>query len=160
MSAHRTASIVAAARLILGALFVYLGVIKVIDPVDFLKHVRDFGVVEQPPALNAIVILLPWFEIWSGALLLAGWKARATAALQLALLAGFTGLVFARAWALHRATGAAFMEVSFDCGCGTGQMLAGMKLLENSLLMILAAVVAWAPGRFHSAPAELPPPVV
>lgn len=133
--------VVIAGRLLLGAIFVYLGVIKAIDPVGFLKLVRQFDVVPTPLALNLIAATLPWFEIFCGALLLVGVKARAAALLQLLLLVGFTLIVALRAWAIYRSGSAPFCAIHFDCGCGTGEVFICMKLAENTAMMLLAALV-------------------
>lgn len=131
-----------ATRLTLGLIFVYLGAVKVWDPVAFLKLVRQFDAVHAPLALNAIAAVLPWFEVFCGALLIFGVKPRGAAVLQLLLLIGFTALVFARALAIYHAGGTPFCGIRFDCGCGTGEVLICVKLVENAALMALAGFVA------------------
>jgi uncharacterized membrane protein YphA (DoxX/SURF4 family) len=147
MNALRRPPTVTLARIVLGGIFVYLGALKALDPVAFLKLVRQFEVVPTPPGLNAIAALLPWFEIFCGALLLIGVKVRAAALVQLTLLAGFTGLVLWRSLAIYRSGGVPFCAIHFDCGCGTGEVLICMKLLENLGLMALAAFVALRSAR-------------
>ena len=132
---------VIAARLVLGGIFVYLGAVKAADPVAFLKLARQFDVITTPPALNVIAAVLPWFEIVCGALLLLGIKPRAAALLQFILLLGFTALVVIRALAIHRTGGVPFCAIHFDCGCGTGEVLVCMKLIENLCLLVLAGMI-------------------
>lgn len=136
---HR--SIVVSARVFLGAVFIYLGAVKAADPVTFLKLVRAFGVVASAPSLNLVAAILPWLEIFCGVLLVLGLKARAAALLQAGLLVGFTALVTLRAVAIHQAGGVPFCAIRFDCGCGTGEVLICMKLLENLGLITLALFV-------------------
>src|SRR4051812_33466598 len=52
-----------AARWILGAVFIYMGIVKVLHPIDFLKLIREYQTFDNHLALNAIAGLLPWFEI-------------------------------------------------------------------------------------------------
>jgi putative oxidoreductase len=135
------------ARLALGVIFLYVGIGKAFDPVGFLKSVRAYDLVHAPVALNLIAAVLPWFEAFCGALLIAGVKVRAAALWQLLLLVGFTTAIVLRAAAVHRATGQPLLAVQFDCGCGTGEVVVGMKLLENIAFIALAAVVAFSSPR-------------
>ncbi len=141
MTSQARANLATAARILLGGIFLYLGVVKALDPVGFLKLVRQFDVVHSPPILNFTAAVLPWFEIFCGALLLLGVKTRAAALLQTILLAGFTGLVAWRALAIYRAGGTPFCAIRFDCGCGTGEVLICLKLVENTAMLLLAAFV-------------------
>jgi putative oxidoreductase len=139
--------IVALARIMLGAVFLWLGTAKAIDPVGFLKLVRQFDLLRAPLALNAVAAILPWFEIFCGALLVLGIKPRATALVQLILLAAFTTVVALRAVALYRSGAGPFCALRFDCGCGNGEVLICLKLLENGALALLAALVASVRGH-------------
>lgn len=136
-----------AARVILGTTFVYLGSVKALDPVGFLKLVRQFETLPQPFALNAVAAVLPWFEIFCGALLLAGIRPRGTALVTLMLLTGFTSLIALRGLAIFRGGALPFCAIRFDCGCGTGDVLICGKLAENSALWLLALIVLLRPDR-------------
>ncbi|MBC7368222.1 MAG: DoxX family protein [Undibacterium sp.] len=135
------------ARLVLGAAFLHLGTVKALDPVGFLKLVRQFDALSQPFALNAVAAILPWFEIVCGLLLLAGVRPRGTALVTLALLLGFTSLVAQRAWVIYRGGGWPFCAIRFDCGCGAGEVLICTKLAENTALALLALAVLLWPGH-------------
>lgn len=143
-----------AARAVLGAVFLYLGVTKALDPVGFLKLVRQFDLL-PPLALNFVAAVVPWCEIAFGALLLTGRLARGTALVSLLLLVGFTAAIIFRAVALHRTGTAAFCSLRFDCGCGTGEVLVCLKLLENAGLCLLATLILLAPE--HPFPFRRPP---
>lgn len=142
--------VLTAARIVLGAVFVYMGLVKVVDPVAFLKLVRAYGVVQAAPALNVIAALLPWFEVFCGIVLVVGFKVRAAALLQLLLLVGFTGMIAVRGIALGQADAVPWWTVRFDCGCGSGEVQVGLKLLENAGLILLAALVVLAPAPSRS----------
>jgi len=133
-----------AARAVLGAVFIYLGATKALDPVGFLKLVRQFDLL-PPLTLNLAAAVVPWCEIVFGALLLAGRFARGTALVSLLLLVAFTAAIVLRAVALHRSGTAAFCSLRFDCGCGTGEVLICLKLIENAGLCLLAALITLAP---------------
>ena len=125
-------------RWLLGATFIYTGLSKALHPVDFLKLVRQYDLVQSSLPLNSIAAALPWFEIFCGLLLLAGVAVRGV---------GFDADVDAgavhgagvpprlpsnRCWAI------AFCAVKFDCGCGTGAVFICQKLLENFLLILMS----------------------
>ena len=127
------------ARWILGAAFVYMGLSKALNPVDFLKLVQQYGIVENFLLLNAIAVILPWFEVFCGFLLLAGFAVRGTALVLIMMLVAFTWLVFDRALELATIKNIPFCLVKFDCGCGGGEVVICYKLIENSCLILLSA---------------------
>lgn len=139
-----------AARVVLGAIFVYLGLVKAVDPVAFLKQVRQFDVIQTSLLLNLTAATVPWFEVFCGVLLLAGVKVRAAALLQLVMLAAFTLVVTLRALAMQENSSIPFCSIHFDCGCGTGDVFVCMKLVENTAMMLLSGfVVVKEPTRLR-----------
>lgn len=131
------------ARWFLGALFVYMGLNKALDPVGFLKLVRQYEIVQTPLLLNLIAAGLPWFEVFCGLLLVFGVAVRGSALLLIAMLVPFTLIVLRRALAIHAAGDIAFCAIKFDCGCGTGEVLICRKLVENTLLTVLSLLLAF-----------------
>ena len=127
------------ARWLLGVAFLYTGLSKALHPVDFLKLLRQYDLVQSSLPLNAIAAALPWFETFCGLLLLAGIAVRGTALTLMLMLAPFTVLVFHRALAIQSALAIPFCLVKFDCGCGTGTVFICRKLLENFILILSAA---------------------
>ena len=127
-----------AGRWFLGGLFLYMGWKKAMDPVAFLKLVRQYGVFEQPFLLNLTAAALPWFEVFCGLLLLLGVAVRGASAMLVAMLVPFTLLILQRALGIHAAGDIAFCAIKFDCGCGSGEVLICRKLIENTLLTLLA----------------------
>ena len=127
------------ARWLVGALFIYMGLKKAVHPGEFLKLVRQYDMVSSSLVLNSIAAALPWFEVFCGLLLLAGVAIRGAAVVLIAMLVPFTLIVLKRALAIAAAKHMAFCLVKFDCGCGAGEVFICNKLLENSLLILVAA---------------------
>ena len=134
-------------RWLLAALFIYVGLNKALDPVGFLKLLRQYDMVQTPLLLNSIAAALPWFEVFCGVLLLAGVAARGSALVLLLMLVPFTLIVLKRALAIHAASAIPFCAVKFDCGCGTGEVDICRKLVENGLMIILSAWLLAGRGR-------------
>ncbi len=135
------------ARWFVGGVFVYMGLVKALNPAEFLELVHQYGMTDTPLFLNSIAAALPWFEIFCGLLLLAGVGVRGTALVLLLMLAPFTLLVLRRALAVAAAQALPICAVQFDCGCGTGVTGICPKLVENCLLMCLSAWLLSGRGR-------------
>ncbi len=113
-------------RLALGGLFIYAGVVKVIDPLEFAQDVRNYSLVG--PSLSFLTaVFLPWLEIVAGFLLVAGIMKRASALLISSMLVLFIVLV-----GVTVARG-----VDVDCGCfGTLSRDADLGLIIEDALML------------------------
>jgi uncharacterized membrane protein YphA (DoxX/SURF4 family) len=136
-----------AARWVLGGVFLYMGLAKVVHPEDFLKLVREYEIVSNPYVLNVIAAALPWFEIFCGALLIAGVGVRGTALVAAGLLLPFSAMVFKRALAIASHGGSPFCSIRFDCGCGNGEVLICYKLIENCALLFVAVWLMTGYGK-------------
>jgi uncharacterized membrane protein YphA (DoxX/SURF4 family) len=137
-----------AARWFLGGLFIYTGLEKGLDPVSFLKLVRQYDMLHVPFLLNSVAAALPWFEVFCGALFLAGIAVGGAARTQTCILIPFTAVVWHRALVLQAARAIPFCAVKFDCGCGTGEVFICSKLLENAGLILLALWLLSGRGRW------------
>jgi hypothetical protein len=147
------------ARLALGGVYLYMGTVKALHPVDFLKLLREYPVLSETALLNAIAIILPWFEVFCAALLLGGIAIRGTALVSLVMLIPFTAVILQRALAVHGAGDTPFCAIRFDCGCGAGEVVICHKLLENAVLMLLSAWLLAVPHARWSLRANLVPRV-
>lgn len=112
-----------------------MGLNKALHPVEFLKLVRQYDLVQTPLILNSVAAALPWFEVFCGLLLLAGVAVRGSALMLLLMLVPFTIVVLQRAFAMQTVLAIPFCAVKFDCGCGTGEVFICRKLVENTLLI-------------------------
>ena len=119
-------------------MFCYMGLSKALDPVAFLKLVRQYEVFSSYSWLNLVAATVPWFEMFCGALLILGIAVRGAAVLLAGMLVSFTALVWWRALGLQAIEHQPFCSIRFDCGCGAGPVLICRKLAENVLLTALA----------------------
>ena len=133
-------------RWILGLVFVYAGVAKLLAPLDFADSIAGFLIL-PPAAVNLLALVLPPFEIMIGALLFVGWRTRAAA---LAVL--FLTTVFASAMVFALIRG-----LSVDCGCfggGASSRLHTWTSLGRDLFLLGAAAFLYSrhpPDRPRSA---------
>ena len=136
----------------LGALFIYAGVEKIIDPKQFAQSIKYFQMVPLS-YINSIALILPWWEVAAGiAILTRSWR-RVGAWLILLMLIVFTiGIASAVSRGLN-----------ISCGCfGKGSGKAGYsKLAENFGMIAAAGMVLWFRPReslAEPAIAEIPQP--
>jgi len=125
-------------RLVLGGLFVYAGVVKVLDPLDFAQNIRNYRLVGQSLSFIAAVVL-PWLEILAGVALAAGiWK-RASALIISGLLVFFILLTLV--------TIARGLDV--ECGCfGALSRRSGFGVvLEDLGMLFMGLCLLFAPER-------------
>ena len=136
----------------LGAHFLWMGISKTLDPVTFLKLLRQYELTHNYILLNGIAATLPWLEALCGLLLLTGIALRGTALVCLAMLIPFTLVVVAHARGLSTQLHIPFCAVRFNCGCGAGEVWICRKILENSVQMILTGIIIWRPGGRRAVP--------
>ena len=125
-------------RLVLGAVFVYSGVVKALAPLDFAQGIRNYRIVGSSLSF-LVALILPWLEILAGLSLAAGiWK-RASALLVSMMLAFF--IVLAAVTILR--------GIDVDCGCfGALGRKADLRLiLEDGAMLFMAVSVLLAPDK-------------
>jgi uncharacterized membrane protein YphA (DoxX/SURF4 family) len=125
-------------RFLLGAYMIYMGAIKAMDPVDFLKLLREYQFLSSPWPLNTVAALLPWLEICCGLFLLLKAAVRGTALIVLLMFLAFSAAILHRSLALQAELSLPFCAVKFDCGCGAGEVYACVKLMENAAWFLLS----------------------
>ncbi len=137
------------ARIFLGALFIYMGMEKALDPVGFMKMVREYHMVpDHPPILlNLIAAVLPWLEVFCGLMLIAGVALRGTALLLLVMLVGFTLAVTLRALGIYHTQHLPFCAIKFNCGCGTGEEWICHKVPKNLGLCLISVIILVSASR-------------
>jgi uncharacterized membrane protein YphA (DoxX/SURF4 family) len=122
-------------RLIVGGVFIWAGVLKVVDPLGFAQSIMNYQVFPRTLAF-IIALVLPWVEVISGGLLIVGFFKRSSALLVSFMLIGFIGLV-----ALALARG-----IDTSCGCfGSLSRSADVGLILTDIgLLYLALCVFFA----------------
>lgn len=135
------------ARLAVGGMFVYAGVIKLLAPAEeFAYAIETYKVTGAQLSLWA-AYALPWLELYSGLLLLCGIFTRLNAALCGGLLIFFEALL-----AQARLRG---LPVT-SCGCfGSGSSNSLEYEFFQNLIFLALAFAAYRYGRKFSADAGL-----
>jgi putative oxidoreductase len=96
-----------ALEVVLGGLFFYAGLQKVLHPYEFAEAVLAYQLL--PESLVGVAVAgLPWLEIVAGLCLVAGLKPRSSLLLLAGLVAGFLVVML-----ITMARG-----LKIDCGCG------------------------------------------
>ena len=121
-------------RIILGAVFIYASVDKIINPEAFAAILSNYKLLPDF-FIYAPALLLPWIELVAGSFLIAGIFIRGSSFILNGLL-----IVFIIAITINLARG-----INFDCGCfstltGTGSNVYFL-LLRDLLLLIPGSVV-------------------
>ncbi|HWD19563.1 MAG TPA: MauE/DoxX family redox-associated membrane protein [Verrucomicrobiae bacterium] len=137
----------AAARIFLGALFLYMGATKALHPEAFLKLVRQYELTDNHLVLNTIAATLPWFEMYCGLLLICGVAVRGASLILALILMAFTAAIWQRGLHLEAVRGIPFCAVKFDCGCGNGEVMVCHKITENLGLILLSLWLFAGQGR-------------
>ncbi|MCH7813807.1 MAG: DoxX family membrane protein [Planctomycetes bacterium] len=147
--ATRARFLVLLARAALGGVFIYMGLVKVADPVEFLQLLHQYPAMSGA-WVNSVVVILPWLETLCGVAILLGVVGRAAAIIAVGMLVAFTPLVAMRGLEIYReAAGTlSICDVEFDCGCGAGSVALCSKMLENAVLTSLALIAIFARSQF------------
>ena len=120
-------------RIILGLIFIYSGIIKVINTSEFSNSIINYRLLPEL-VINFLAITLPWIELTAGLLLIFGISIKENALIITSLL-----IVFIIAIIISL-----FRGLDIDCGCfGTvsGTKLGLTKLLENCILLFMGIVL-------------------
>ena len=136
-------------RLVLGGIFVYAGISKIIFPnthlwpmfvlkfsistniTNFAYQVDAFKML-PPWGVQFVAHILPFTEVLLGLLLLIGWRLRIWASLLTVIMLGFF-VVVTRAYLLH---------MNINCGCfATPEPIGPKKILEDAALSLLAVLM-------------------
>ncbi len=132
---------------IVAGVFIYAGILKVIDPVQFARDVDNYKMLPWPVAV-ALGFYLPWLEIFCGLALIIRRLYRGA----VVLLAGLT-IVFIVASIIAKARG-----LDISCGCfghaSQGWSFGWHMVLDFALLAGLVALLSFntTPNTEHRTP--------
>ena len=119
-------------RIIVGAVFLWASITKIIDPSKFAREISNYHIV--PFGLeNTIAIFLPWLEFFIGSALILGIMVDGAVIISSSLLLMFNILV----------TQAMIRGFNIECGCGLkeGQLVGYQKLIENFAFLVFCFLV-------------------
>jgi len=136
--------LVTLARLIVGALFIISGLIKLNDPVGFSFKLEEYfsqGVLDLPffmPYALAIAIFVVVLEVLLGVMLLVGFRKKFTLWSLLLMIAFFTFLTFY----------SAFYNKVTDCGCfGDAIKLTPWESFIKDVVLLVLILLLWVGNR-------------
>jgi len=124
-------------RLIAGAVFIYAGIIKLLDPVAFAQDIANYQAFPHW-TWNLAATIVPATEIIGGLALVTGFKRRAGAIVLGSLTVAFIGLILS----------VIIRGINLDCGCfgeAAEASAVGWPLLLRDLGLLLAIVAAYLP---------------
>ena len=136
-------SVTLAARIALGAVFVWASWFKIADPVEFAVNIATYQILPES-LVNLMAITLPWLELGAGVLIVAGALARESAIAIGGMLVVFLAAILV-AMGKH-------LEIS--CGCFASEDAASdigwPKVIEDSAMLAAAAWIAARGGGILS----------
>jgi len=121
-------------EVVLGGLFFYAGLQKVLYPYEFAEAVLAYRLL--PESLVGLAVAgLPWVEIAAGVCLVAGLKPRSGLLLLAGLVAGFMIIIL-----ITMARG-----LKIDCGCGLflPRQVGWGAVAEDAAFLLWAAGLYW-----------------
>ena len=123
-----------ASRVLLGAIFVYASLDKIVDPAAFAQAIANYQILPSS-WVNVVALTLPWLELVSGICLIAGKLIRGSALLVTLMLVIFMGALGY----------SAYRGLDIACGCfSLNNEAAGriyMDLLRDAALLAVALMV-------------------
>jgi len=123
---------------IVAGIFIYAGVLKMVDPVQFANDIDNYKILPWPISV-ALAFYLPWLEIFCGLALIVRYFYRGALSILMALI-----LVFTLA-----TTAAKVRGLDITCGCfgHASQHWSFPAHLMTNLAIIAALVVLWVSNR-------------
>jgi uncharacterized membrane protein YphA (DoxX/SURF4 family) len=118
-----------ALRLIIGGIFIYAAVDKIIHPEAFARIIHNYRLL-PPSLINLLAIFMPWIEFIAGICLIIGFKYKGANLLIIGML-----LVFIAALAISHARG-----ININCGCFSTASSVKSDLLARIIEDILMAI--------------------
>jgi putative oxidoreductase len=127
-----------AARLLIGAIFIYASAYKIWAPAEFAASIRNYMILPVSWS-NLAAVTLPWIELAAGALLILGIFTRPAALLTTGMLAVFlAAMIYAYS-----------IGLDIDCGCFSSAASSQGKitlfnLVRDSTLVIISLFIVLA----------------
>jgi uncharacterized membrane protein YphA (DoxX/SURF4 family) len=117
-------------RIVVGGLFVYSGIDKIIDPLAFATIIHNYRIT-PPGMINYIAVIIPWIEFVAGVFLIFGCRTRASALTINLMLVFFTVILVVTA----------LRGINVSCGCFSTSTAVksnlGLRIIEDIGILIL-----------------------
>jgi uncharacterized membrane protein YphA (DoxX/SURF4 family) len=119
-------------RLLVGGVFVYASLDKILHPTEFAKVVYNYQMLPVPIS-NLLAMILPWLELFAGLALVVGVLVTESALLTSGML-----IVFIIALSIN-----SYRGLDVDCGCLSlsGGRSIGLQTVVEDVFLLLAALV-------------------
>jgi uncharacterized membrane protein YphA (DoxX/SURF4 family) len=119
-------------RLLIGGIFVWAGVEKILAPFAFSVAIYNYGFFPGQ-LIGLAAAILPWVEAIAGLCLLAGLNTKGAAIITSVLLLLFVGLIII----------SALLGLNIDCGCfgGVERKVGLQTIAEDAALLIVSVAV-------------------
>jgi len=113
-------------RLIVGGVFIWAGLLKILDPLAFVQSISDYRVFPREISFFAGLVL-PWIEVICGVLVIAGIWQRASALILSGHLCAFLALIIVTM----------IRGIEIDCGCfGSLSQSVDYKLIVPDVILL------------------------
>lgn len=123
-------------RLILGFLFIYASLDKIIYPSKFAEVIYNYRLLPVE-LVNICAILVPWIEVFIGVMLLIGIWVDASAFMLSGITFVFTFLIIS----------AIFRGLNIECGCfsldAEGSLVSWKRVIEDIFILIGGLYLVW-----------------
>ena len=120
-------------RLVLGFVFIYASIDKIISPEGFAQAIYNYRMLPET-TINLMAIVMPWLELICGVLIIVGLLLRGSAA-----IIGLMLLIF-----IVALSSALLRGLDISCGCfsvSDGHGVAVDLLVRDIFLLVAAAIV-------------------
>ena len=119
-------------RLLIGGIFLWAGVEKILSPFDFSVAIYNYRLFPGP-VIGIAAAMIPWVEALAGLCLLVGFNTKGASAITSILLLTFVGLIII----------SAIRGLDIDCGCfgGVERKVGFQAILEDTALFIVSTSI-------------------
>jgi len=137
MNPRLPSQLICLVRFILGLVFLYASVGKILDPKSFAENLIAYRIFDSPQLLKYVAVTLPWAEWFCGIFLVLGVFVRSVSALTTLLLFVFLVGMISALW----------RGLEIHCGCfGSPQETIGaVSLLRDGFFFLVSLVVLLSP---------------
>lgn len=117
-------------RLVIGGVFIWAGILKIMDPLDFAQSIANYRAFPRFISFF-LALILPWIEVFCGLLVISGLFKRSGALVLSIMTGGFLVLIAVTI----------FRGINIDCGCfGPLSSRVDYKLILTDLVLLFFSI--------------------